>query len=406
MWQTHKSNSDRYMEQIITNINSAKWYEYAILLFLMLWSGGGFTYGVFPEWMLFMLPLVGFIFFQKGYKLSKSACLFIGMVLMVHLLQMISYGGAIINIIKPACVLFICAMFAKILSSKFVNIYVDLVYYISLICLILWIICLFPFGLSLLKSVASSFPLLGWDNIENNTNVVTTLYIFSIPLEYDGVIRNSGPFWEPGRFTIYITLALAIVLFYFKESITSKRSLVLILTNITTFSTTGYVAMSVIFLGYIFFSNIKRSYKLILFVILFAVVYYVGQLDFMTEKIAEQYADDSTWSRFGAIAYHWSQIIQSPLIGFGPFLSNVFANELFSSPNGLTDLMRYYGIPLSILFYFLLYRGTAQYVSNSHWGMKIIVFSSLVLLCFSQTITYSPFFMVLYFFAFNTCSYD
>lgn len=33
MWQTHKSNSDRYMEQIITNINSAKWYEYAILLF-------------------------------------------------------------------------------------------------------------------------------------------------------------------------------------------------------------------------------------------------------------------------------------------------------------------------------------------------------------------------------------
>lgn len=243
MWQTHKSNSDRYMEQIITNINSAKWYEYAILLFLMLWSGGGFTYGVFPEWMLFMLPLVGFIFFQKGYKLSKSACLFIGMVLMVHLLQMISYGGAIINIIKPACVLFICAMFAKILSSKFVNIYVDLVYYISLICLILWIICLFPFGLSLLKSVASSFPLLGWDNIENNTNVVTTLYIFSIPLEYDGVIRNSGPFWEPGRFTIYITLALAIVLFYFKESITSKRSLVLILTNITTFSTTGYVAM-------------------------------------------------------------------------------------------------------------------------------------------------------------------
>lgn len=255
MWQTHKSNSDRYMEQIITNINSAKWYEYAILLFLMLWSGGGFTYGVFPEWMLFMLPLVGFIFFQKGYKLSKSACLFIGMVLMVHLLQMISFGGAIINIIKPACVLFICAMFAKILSSKFVNIYVDLVYYISLICLILWIICLFPFGLSLLKSVASSFPLLGWDNIENNTNVVTTLYIFSIPLEYDGVIRNSGPFWEPGRFTIYITLALSIVLFYFKEKITSKRSLVLILTNITTFSTTGYVAMAVIFFGYIFFQT-------------------------------------------------------------------------------------------------------------------------------------------------------
>ena len=154
-----------------------------------------------------------------------------------------------------------------------------------------------------------------------------------------------------------------------------------------------------------FFSNIKKSYKFILSVILLVVVYYVGQLDFMTEKIAEQSADDSTWSRFGAIAYHWNQITQSPIIGFGPFLSNVFGDELFS-PNGLTDLMRYYGIPLSIVFYYLLYRGTKVYVGNSHKGANVCVFVSLLLLCFSQTITYSPFFMILYFFAFNTYTYD
>ena len=233
-----------------------------------------------------------------------------------------------------------------------------------------------------------------------------SLYIFSIPQDFEGLMRNSGPFWEPGRFTIYITLALAINLFYFKEKITSKKSLVLLLTNLTTFSTTGYVATAVLFVGYIFFSNIKKSYKFILSVILLAVVYYVGQLDFMTEKIAEQSADDSTWSRFGAIAYHWNQITQSPIIGFGPFLSNVFGDELLSSPNGLTDLMRYYGIPLSIVFYCLLYRGTKVYVGNSHKGANVCVFVSLLLLCFSQTITYSPFFMVLYFFAFNTCTYD
>lgn len=161
-----------------------------------------------------------------------------------------------------------------------------------------------------------------------------------------------------------------------------------------------------LFIGYIFFSSIKKSYKILLSVILLAVVYYVGQLDFMTEKIAEQSADDSSWSRFGAIAYHWTQIIQSPIIGFGPFISKVFANELLSSPNGLTDLMRYYGIPLSIIFYYLLYRGTKQYVNNIHWGANVFVFLSIILLCFSQTITYSPFFMILYFFAFNTYTYD
>lgn len=394
------------MEQVITGNKVAKWYEYAILLFLILWSGGGFTYGIFPEWMLYMLPIVGLIFSKKKCKLSKTAIVFIGVVLSVHFMQMVSYGGAIINIIKPACILFICAMFSKIISGKFVYIYRDLIYLISLICLILWFICLFPLGLSVLKSIASQFPLLGWDNIENNTNVVTTLYIYSIPLETEGLIRNSGPFWEPGRFTIYITLALAINLFYFKEKITSKKSLVFILTNITTFSTTGYVATAVLLIGYIFFSNMNKSNKILFSVILLTVVYYVGQLDFMTEKIAEQSVDDSSWSRFGAIVYHWTQIMQSPIIGFGPFISKFFGDELLSSPNGLTDMMRYYGIPLSVLFYYLLYRGTKQYVNGNQVGVNIFVFISILLLCFSQTITYSPFFMILYFFAFNKYTYD
>ena len=353
-----------------------------------------------------MMPVVGFIFFHRGYKLSNSTILLIGVVLSVHFLQMVNFGGAIVNLIKPTCLLLVCAMFAKIISCKFVKVYLDLVYFISQVCLVLWVICLFPLGLSFLRSIASQFPLLGWDNIESNTNIVDTLYIFSIPQDFKGLMRNSGPFWEPGRFTIYITLALAINLFYFKEKITSKNSLVLLLTNLTTFSTTGYVATATLYVGYIFFSNIKRSNKIIFSIILFAVVYYVGQLDFMTEKIAEQSADDSTWSRFGAIAYHWNQITQSPIIGFGPFLSNIFGDELLSSPNGLTDLMRYYGIPLSIVFYYLLYRGTKVYVGNSHKGANVCVFVSLLLLCFSQTITYSPFFMVLYFFAFNTCTYD
>ena len=394
------------MGQIISDNKTAKWYEYAILLFLILWSGGGFTYGIFPNWMLYMFPIVGFVFLYKKYKLPKTSLVFIGIVLFVHFVQMVVYGGTLINIIKPACILFISAMFAKVVSGKFAYMYREIIYFISLVCLVLWFICLFPPGLSALKSISSLFPLLGWDNIENNTNAVTTLYIYSIPVEYDGLIRNSGPFWEPGRFTIFLTLALAINLFYFNETLKSKRSIVFILTNITTFSTTGYVVMGVLFLGYIFFSNVKKSEKILFSVILLIVVYYVVQLDFMTEKIVEQSADDSTWSRFGAIAYHWTQIMQSPIIGFGPFLSMVFGDELLSSPNGLTDMIRYYGIPLSILLYYLLYRGTKQYVNNSHVGANIFVFISILLLCFSQTITYSPFFMILYFFAFNKFTYD
>lgn len=214
------------MEQITIyndKTNKTKWYEYAILLFIILWSGGGFTYGLFLEWMLYMMPVVGFIFFHRGYKLSNPTILLIGVVLSVHFLQMVNFGGAIINLIKPTCLLLVCAIFAKIICCKFVKVYLDLVCFISQVCLVLWVICLFPLGLSFLRSIASQFPLLGWDNIENNTNIVDTLYIFSIPQDFKGLMRNSGPFWEPGRFTIYITLALAINLFYFKEKITIEE---------------------------------------------------------------------------------------------------------------------------------------------------------------------------------------
>ena len=145
------------MEQITIyndKTNKTKWYEYAILLFIILWSGGGFTYGHFLEWMLYMMPVVGFIFFHRGYKLSNSTILLIGVVLSVHFLQMVNFGGAIVNLIKPTCLLLVCAMFAKIISCKFVKVYLDLVYFISQVCLVLWVICLFPLGLSFLRSIA------------------------------------------------------------------------------------------------------------------------------------------------------------------------------------------------------------------------------------------------------------
>ena len=103
------------MEQITTYNDKTKWYEYVILLFIILWSGGGFTYGLFLEWMLYMMPIVVIIFFQRDYKLSNSTILLIGVVLSVHFLQMVNFGGAIVNLIKPTCLLLVCAIFAKII---------------------------------------------------------------------------------------------------------------------------------------------------------------------------------------------------------------------------------------------------------------------------------------------------
>ena len=184
----------------------------------------------------------------------------------------------------------------------------------------------------------------------------------------------------------------------------SKRNIVLLLTNITTFSTTGYVAMGVLIIGYAILGRLKLTYKFFIVFILAILIPFVVQLDFISAKIIQQSGElDVTWSRFGALYYHWSQIVKSPIIGYGPFLANA-SSELLLSPNGITDIIRYYGFPLSTVFYIMLYKGTRLYIGTSNPKINICCFIVIITLCFSQTITLSPFFYLLYFLAFNKSS--
>lgn len=388
------------MGKVITS--RTKWYEYLFMMFIILWSGGGFTYGLFSRWMFFSLPIFVAIILARRLHFNKSEILTIFTIVGILLLQMLKHGGGISTVITPVALVLSCSMLAKIIHNKFSEIFVNIIYITAFITFVLWCVSQTSIGLSLLRSIASSLPQLGWDNIVNNTNVVDSLYIYSIPRELDGVMRNCGPFWEAGRFTIYINLALAINIFYNEEPLFSKRNFVLILTNITTFSTTGYIAMGVLLAGYVLLANIKFQHKVGVVIIMALVIPYVVQLDFMSSKIIEQSHDvDLAWSRFGAIVYHWGHIVESPLVGYGPFLALV-ENDLMISPNGLTDLIRYYGIPFSICLFILLFKSTRLYIGEKDIKRNICVFLTILLLCFSQTITISPFFYLLYFFALNT----
>lgn len=387
------------MDKVVRNYS--KWFDYIFLLFLILWSGGGFTYGLISRWMFYFFPVLFLMSIYSRQRYSLKEVLTILLIYFVLILQMYKFGGSLTTTFTPILTIISCSIFAKLLGNRFPIVFVNIVYYISAIALICWIISLTPWGLSLFRSISSYLPQLGWNNFDTLTNEVDSLYIFSVPKTISGFIRNCGPFWEPGRFTIFITIAIGINLFYNKEYIFSNRNLLLIITNITTFSTTGYIAMCVLLIGYLFYARIKRIHKIIMVFLMLLIIPYVIQLDFIADKILEQSADvDTTWSRFGAMVYHWSQIVRSPYIGYGPFLINV-EDELLLSPNGLTDLIRYYGVPLSLMIYVMLFKSTYNYIGHDSVGINVVVFVSIILLCFSQTITTSPFFYLLYFLSFS-----
>jgi len=239
---------------------------------------------------------------------------------------------------------------------------------------------------------------------------VYTLFFYTIPenpIDSIGfLVRNSGPFFEPGRFTIVLTLSLALILFSGSYKRYKIPFYIILLTNFTTLSTTGYLSMIVLFAGY--YANRSGSGNLknaILFIIIIIGSYFIMGLSFMGEKISVALGDtDVANTRFGAMFYHWLQIKQSPWIGFGPFLETVFSS-LEMSPCGITDMMRKWGIPTFIICVWLLYKGTQSYILDKPI-YKITFVTILIFAAYTQTIMNEPLYYLLYFIGSNAESFE
>lgn len=375
--------------------------SYIIIAFAILWSGGAATYALFTNW-----PIWGFLFGlyylnKKNIKLLPSDYRLLLLINGLVVVQMLVYGGSLTTMMHQVLIATCSYFAAKIVAKDFAHCFVRIMLTFAVISLPFYIAA--NTGLyGVLLSIADKLPQFGVENMISigKQEELRTLYFYNV---YDSdftvmnLRRNPGPFWEPGRFTIYLNLAILINLFYFKMPIFSKKNIILIVANLTAMSTTGISVMLIIFIVYVLKGNTSKTKKIIWGTILLASIPAILSLDFMSDKIGGEMSDDATYSRFGAIAYHITQIEKSPFLGFGPFLSTVFGMDLASSPNGVSDSVRYFGIPMAVYIWFLLYRGTNIYIIGK--TERIATFVVLIMLAFTQTIMTSPFYYMLYFFA-------
>ena len=76
------------------------------------------------------------------------------------------------------------------------------------------------------------------------------VFLFFTNVPVHDLIRNYGPFTEPSRFQAFICLALIFELFNNKNNLSWKRVVLYLVTLVTTFSATAFIAMSIIAVGY------------------------------------------------------------------------------------------------------------------------------------------------------------
>lgn len=385
-----------------TKDSKPEFIDYFQVLLLVAVSGVPFFY-ISDEFIVFGVIIAFFRFISTKAGISGSVIAVFSLFGLVEFAQVIYFQNTqLITLAGTYARLLLAFLIFSNTKDKFASIYVRLIYVAALVSLFFFTITLIPqIGDFLLNSVAPLFksPFYPVDSFYSEHR---TIIVYNV--EHIHTYRNSGPFWEPGAFAIFLVIAQ---LFRFRENnFFDKVGLVLFISVITTLSTSGFLAE---FLLLIFYITRQKNFgaKLIIPVIVLVGLGVYTEFDFMEEKIQRniEVADYNTASRFGSAVADLRDFENSPIIGwgrgenrFGGMKYASFTRE-FHRNNGLSDLLVTYGL---IIFVFYLYRVFKSFriiafpISDGGLGPFIFLFV-LMILGFSQGIFMRPFFLAFLF---------
>ena len=250
--------------------------------------------------------------------------------------------------------------------------------------------------------------------VSNGNMVMQNLVISNLDVTNAGLIRNWGPFWEPGVFQIYVLLALIIVMAEYKEKHFLK--ILFIVTTLSTFSTTGYIILAIILMGFLFESQ-KKRYSEITFKnekILILIIFFIGAMIIMLDSqilmiVFEKFRCNSSSfvsasSRSDSIWGNLLVSIRYPLIGAGykrmdelfwTFLKSM-GTQAVSNTNGLLMNYSVYGWLFGGIWTWLMYRFVRNF--NITIRMRSLVFLCMVLMLFSEPLFHSLLFNTILFY--------
>lgn len=278
---------------------------------------------------------------------------------------------------------------ATLVGRGFIHYFIKILLFFSATSLFFWFLEYNDIHYFILDNIAPYFPALNKEfTIHSNT---ANILIHNFFLDRGDIIRNSGPFWEPGLFVGFIAIALFFNL-YINKKIFSVVNVTFIVTIITTFSSTGYILLFIILFSYFLFSSkSKIKYLVVPFMIILSVFVYANT-EFMKTKIEYQYgnAKDDNVNRFGAMLVHMQMLERSPIIGYLPTDQEYsMITDAHALANGLSNVLVVWGIPASILYYILL--GVASVQITSIYVQKrllgVVFFLILITFAFSQDVT-------------------
>jgi hypothetical protein len=370
-------------------ISRRNFIDHTLLLIVIAISG--IPYFTTSALLLPVAFILLMFFYMRNKKIDRVFYLLIVFLIIITVLQTFVFNfislqttvGLFLRILIGYLVI-------KLLSERFTDYYVNILYFFSIAGIILFILTALPGIDSLFISL---LPLFSIFNIADSVH--ETLIIYNMGhIEH---FRNSGPFWEPGAFAGYIMIA--IIFLHFNSDIYNKKRKLffLILALITTLSTTGFIAI-VFFLFFYYYKDIKNVvFKITIAVVLLYGSYYAyTSLDFLGDKIEHQlsmaagveaYGTNVDTQRFLNILRDFEDFKGHELVGRGsnPLTRYSYMPEEQIRTVGLTDIIVKNGLPFFLLMMYFLYRSMCYIVFNKNikkdsWNCYVSFFTTLIVL--------------------------
>lgn len=325
-----------------------------------------------------------FIFHTKKIKVSTSFILILLVIIVMTniLVYPINIGGHISLLMK----LFSCYVLVNYIKPDIFS-----RYYINIICF-LAIVSLFCFILLIINPqfIFNNVPAIEyWDH--------TTRYAFlyNFPLN-EFTIRNFGPFHEGGMWAVFLNIAL--ILHLENNQVKSKyfnlKTIVLIVTIITTISTTGFIICSIIIIYKLI--NKKNIKSIVLFSFLLVILIIVEQnIGIISNKFDS--SNSSFVDRTSEFEIFLQNIKNSPIYGVGyQNNSHIDGTGLKNFTNGLLSLILQFGFLPSMIIICIYIKGVKN-ISNNLIDF-FIKFVMLLVFIMSEPVIFHPLFICILFY--------
>lgn len=401
-------------------------YKFFLIVIVFFLASTGFpSFRFLSQYNFLLFPFIFYVIKKKDRNIPKALLVILPP---LAILSSIHFTLGHLTLIGSMALLLtiMVALFSAIMMGRsFLYVFVTVMKFFAVTSLLVWVSVVMIPGLhATLSDFGSRLPqMMSDDWLEHSSNEGVSLYLYYLPTktstDYTSFIRNNGPFYEPGLFASYLNIALVFSICLTKKLLV-KSNIPLILAILSTCSSAGYISFMLI-VAFSIFMQKKNSYKIITVLVTVLLWQPVMSLDFMSDKISSNYdkAFTSSASRFGAIIYHWEKVQESPIIGYAggsmpmtDFDRLIDSFDRLISPNGLSYVFVFWGIPFALFFYFLLYDGIKKLLDIHNNWLLLSWYVVILSTAFSQTITTSLFFITLAAFSFTlkdtsneNCSY-